>query len=1074
MKSAYPASRSLRSLKLPRMLRSHPTLWTVPPKSSLTASVFLLSLAGGAFSAEKVSYNRDILPIISDKCFHCHGPDAGTREGDLRLDVREDALKAGAIVPGDPKSSEMIARIHKTDPDDVMPPPEAPRQLSDADREKLARWIEQGAEYEPHWAFTPLPASVPVPKAEPATWPRRAIDHFVAARLASEGLAPAPEASPERWLRRVSFDLTGFPPSQPELNDFLADSSQTAREKAVERLLASPAFGEKMAVDWLDIARYADSFGYQSDLETHAWPYRDWVIRAFNQNLPWDQFITWQIAGDLLPDATRDQKVATAFNRIHRMTQEGGSVEAEYRQEGIADRVHTFGTAFLALTFECTRCHDHKYDPLTMKDYYSLGAFFNSIDEWGLLHGTGSIQPSPTLFLTTPEQDQTIAAQKIAISNQEKAIAEKVQQRESAFQTWLADSGFKGDWADLSGSYDLDAVDQNQFVNGVDSKEPAKSNERNTLVAGHRGQALSFTGDDALTLGKHGVSHAEDAFSVAFWLRPGEQTNRMVVFHHSAGYDPGYNGFELLLEDGRLRWMVARQWPGNCIAVRSEASVAVGEWTHLAVSYDGSSRAAGLKIFLNGKEASVEVLRDQLTKNSGSGAGFAFGERVRDSGFRKGAVDEIRIFKRPLSRLEVTALHAGKPLSELLSSAPGDDAGLADLREFHALAVDVETRAARAKLRELRESLRKTLDGVRELPVMKEMAEARPARILTRGEYGHPEGDPLPRATPAVLPPLTADIPRNRLGLAKWVTAPDHPLTARVQVNRFWQHFFGRGLVSTSENFGSQGEAPSHPELLDWLARNFVSSGWDMKALCREIVLSATYGQDSKASAELRQRDPANLLLARGPAKRLPGEALRDQALALSGLLHPAVGGPPAKPYLPESAAWRVLNSMLPEYKRDAAPGIYRRSLYTFWRRTAPPPGMLVFDVPGRDVCTTARQQTNTPLQPLVMLNDPQFVEAARGLAVRMWREGGQDLDGKMRWLFLTILGRSPAHDELALMAELHAEQLEIFKNDPKQADAFLKVGDLAAPADIPATELAAGCVLASALLNLDEAITLR
>ena len=1039
-----------------------------------TIGILSLLLASATMAAEKISYNREILPIISDKCFHCHGPDAGTREGDLRLDVREDAVKAGAIVPGDPKSSEMIARIHASDSDDVMPPPEAPRQLSDADRATLARWIKEGAEYEPHWSFTPLPALVPVPEAEPATWPRREIDHFVGARLTAEGLTPAPEASPERWLRRVSFDLTGLPPGQAEMSAFLADPSEAAREKVVDQLLASPSFGERMAVDWLDIARYADSFGYQSDLETHAWPYRDWVIRAFNENLAWDQFITWQIAGDLLPEATRDQVIATAFNRIHRMTQEGGSVEAEYRQEGIADRVHTFGTAFLALTFECTRCHDHKYDPLTMKDYYSMGAFFNSIDEWGLLHGTGSIQPSPTLFLTTPEQDREIAARKLAISDEEKILADKVQQQGAAFQAWLETPVATHEWADLSGAYDLDAVDKNLWVNAVDAKAPGKSNERNALVAGRRGQAISFSGDDALTLGKHGVSHAEDPFSVTFWMRPGEQSRRMVVFHHSAGYDPGYNGFELLLEDGRLRWMLARQWPGNCIAIQSQASVPLGEWTHLAVTYDGSSRAAGLKIFLNGKLAESEVLRDQLTKNSGSGSGFSFGERVRDSGFRNGAVDEIRIFKRPLSRLEVAALHAEKPLSEVLATTPRDASGLLDLREFHALALDPETRAAAVRLKDLRVRLRQTMDGVRELPVMKEMAEARPARILARGEYGHPEGDPLPRATPAVLPPLADDQPRNRLGLARWVTAPDHPLTARVQVNRFWQHFFGRGLVATSENFGSQGEVPSHPELLDWLARDFVSKGWDMKRLCRDIVLSATYRQDSKVGENLRKRDPANVLLARGPAKRLPGEALRDQALALAGLLHPSVGGPPAKPYLPDSAAWRVLNSMLPEYKRDAAPGIYRRSLYTFWRRTAPPPGMLVFDVPGRDVCTTARQQTNTPLQPLVMLNDPQFVEAARGLAIRMLREGGGDLATQMRWLFLNCIGRAASPEELSLMAELHAEQTKIFKAAPEDAAAFLKVGELVPPVDIPATDLAAACVLASALLNLDEAITLR
>jgi hypothetical protein len=1025
-----------------------------------------------ATAADEIGYNRDIRPILSDKCFHCHGPDAGTREADLRLDVRDEAIKLGAILPGKPNQSEIITRIHETDPDEVMPPPKAARQLSAADKEMLSRWIEQGAHYQPHWSFVPLPATVPVPPPTSTEVGTGEIDRFIHAKLETENLTFSPPASPERWLRRVAFDLTGLPPSAGLLNAYLSDSSDTAREKAVDQLLQSPAYGEKMAVDWLDVARYADSFGYQSDLDTQAWPYRDWVIDAFNKNLPWDQFITWQVAGDLLPNPTREQIIATAFNRIHRKTQEGGSVEAEFRQEGIADRVHTFGTAFLALTMECTRCHDHKYDPLTMRDYYSMGAFFNSIDEWGLLHGTGSIQPSPTLYLTTPEQDQQLLAQKDAIAKAEAQVAAKVAEREPAFREWLTAPTAVS--SDLSGSYDLDVKDKDAFANQADPARPAKSNEKNNLVPGHRGQALQFTGDDPLELGPHQVTNMEDSFSVSFRLKPSELSRRMLVFHNSGGYDPGYNGFELLLEDGQLRWMVAREWPGNCIAIRSRHKVPVNEWTHVAVSYDGSSKAAGLKIYLNGSEAEVEVVRDQLTKNSGSASAFTFGERVRDSGLRGGAVDDIRIYTRPISPLEIKALHQYIPLDAAIAAVPRDEPGIQDLRNYYLSAVDAEVRGARATLKEAYKALRSTMDGVRELPVMKEMPEARPAHILTRGDYTLPEGEPLPRVTPAVLPPLPKDQPANRLGLARWLTAPDHPLTARVQVNRVWQHFFGRGLVATSDNFGTQGDAPSHPELLDWLARDFVVHGWDMKRLCRQIVLSKTYSQDSKADAELRAKDPANILLARGPAKRLSGEELRDQALSLSGLLHATLGGPPAKPYLPASAMWRVLNSFLPEYQRDKAPGIYRRSLYTYWRRTAPPPGMLAFDVPVRDVCSVRRQQTNTPLQPLVMLNDPQFVEASRGLAIRMIREGGADFAARSKWLFRETLSRNPDENELRILTELHDAQLEVFRKDPAQADAFLKVGDLALPADLPPVELAAATVVANALLNLDEAITLR
>jgi hypothetical protein len=1036
--------------------------------NSWTACLLVVLCNSPARAADKPEYNKHIRPILSDKCFQCHGPDSAKREGDLRLDIREDAVKAKAIVPGDPKASELIARIHEKDPEEVMPPPESPRQLTNTDREILTRWIEQGADYEPHWAFTPLPTSVPVP----AKSGENEIDSFVHARLADEQLSPTPPASPERWLRRAAFDLTGLPPSRAELDAFLADKSPEARGRAVDHLLVSPRYGEKMAVGWLDVARYADSFGYQSDIDTHAWPYRDWVVKALNDNLPWDQFITWQTAGDLLENPTREQITATAFNRLHRKTQEGGSVEAEFRQEGISDRVHTFGTAFLALTFECTRCHDHKYDPLTMKDYYSLGAFFNSIDEWGLLHGVGSIQPNPSQLLTTSEQDQTIARQTTAIAELENSLAAKTQEREPVFQAWLAKP--TATFADLTGSYDLDTSEKGGFTNAAGPTRPAKSDSKNTLVPGSRGQALSFTGDDPLDLGKHAIDNQEDSMSMAFWLKPAIHAPRQIIFHNSAGYDPGYNGFELLIEDGRLRWMIAREWPGNCIAIRGRDVVPAQAWTHVVVTYDGSSRANGLKIFLNGSETPVEIVRDQLTKNSGGGSGFTFGERVRDSGLRGGAVDDIRLFTRAVSGLEVTALHENKTPLELVESTPRDTIGLTKLRDCYFSAVDPELRKHSAELRKLRADLRKTLDGVRELPVMKEMAEPRPARILTRGEYSHPDGDPLPRVTPAVLPPLPADQPRNRLGLARWLTTPNHPLTARVQVNRMWQHFFGRGIVATADNFGSQGSLPSHPELLDWLARDFVDHGWDMKRLCRQIVLSATYSQDSKMSAALRQKDPENILLARGPSKRLSGEELRDNALALSGLLRPEIGGPPAKPYLPDSAAWKVLNSFLPEYKRDAAPGIYRRSLYTFWRRTAPPPGMLAFDVPGRDVCSVGRQRTNTPLQPLVMLNDPQFVEASRGFAIRMLRDGGPDLAARTRWLFRETLGRDPSEQEILMLCELHSEQFEIFQQAPDKAAAFLKVGDLAAPADLPPVELAAATVLANAVLNLDEAITLR
>ncbi|MCP5543767.1 MAG: DUF1553 domain-containing protein [Akkermansiaceae bacterium] len=1030
---------------------------------------FLLICGCPARGSAAPGYNNDIRPILADKCFACHGPDAGKREADLRLDVRDDAIRAGAIVPGEPEESTLISRIHAIDPDDVMPPPEAPRQLDEREKNLLESWIRSGAGYEPHWAFVPPPAAVPVPDAGPPGTAE--IDRFVLDRLRREDIDASPPAPPERWLRRVSHDLTGLPPSAGEIEAYLADTSPGARERAVDRLLASPRYGEHMAVGWLDAARYADSFGYQSDIDTHAWPYRDWVIRAHNENLPWNEFITWQLAGDLLENPTRDQMIATAFNRIHRKTQEGGSVEEEFRQEGVADRVHTFGTAFLALTMECARCHDHKYDPIPTREYYSLGAFFNSIDEWGLLHGIASIQPHPTLLLTTPEQDKRIASAKDAVAAAEVALRETIDSRGAEFRAWLG-SPVAPD-ADLSGAYELDSREKDSFPNSTGNK-PATSNARNTLVPGHKGQALRFTGDDPLALGDHGVGHQEHAFTVSFFMKPAAQAKRSLVFHNSMGYDPGYHGFELLMENGRLRWMAAREWPGHCIAVRTRGQLAIGEWTHVSVSYDGSSKAAGLKVFLNGGMADVDIVRDNLVKNCGGANAFTFGERVRDSGFKDGEVDAIRIHRRVLTPLEIDSLFHDRPLGETIANTARDRSGIEALKSYYVSAVDMETRAATGRLHDARRALRQAYDGVRELPVMREMKHPRPAYLLARGDYTQRGGDPVPRATPSALPPFPDGQQRDRLGLARWLTAPDHPLTARVHVNRVWQHFFGRGLVATTDNFGRQGEVPSHPELLDWLARDFVSHGWDMKRLCRMIVLSATYSQESIATPGLRERDPANILLARGPVKRLAGEALRDQALTLAGLLDPRIGGPPVKPYLPESATWRVLNSFLPQYKQDAPPDIYRRSLYTFWRRTAPPPGMLAFDVPNRDVCSVRRQQTNTPLQPLVTLNDPQFVEAARGMAIRMLRDGGSEPGVRIAWMFRETLGRPPSTEEVRLLTDLHEEQSRIFTAQPEQAAAFLKVGELAAPADIPAAELAAATVVASALLNLDETITLR
>jgi hypothetical protein len=919
---------------------------------------------------------------------------------------------------------------------------------------------------------------VPVPALSDslAAWARGPIDSFVGDRLQQEKLAPSPEAPRERWLRRATFDLTGLPPTPAEVDAFVADGSSEAYEKAADRLLASPRFGERMAVPWLDAARYADSYGYQSDEEMRAWPYRDWVIRALNENLPWDQFITWQLAGDMLPEASRDQQLATAFNRIHRKTQEGGSVEEEFRQDGISDRVHTVGTAFLGLTFECARCHDHKYDPISQRDYYALGAFFNSIDERGLLHGTNpkekQMQPHPVLFLTTPEQESGLKTQNSAVEAAERAAAELPKQRENAFREWLAALP-ESRTPNLVSSFSLEEVKDGKLSNGAAAEKPGTLSGGNSLVAGKFGQAVLFNGDDQLEIPSAEFAHCHDAVTAAFWLKPGEDYPRAVVLHKTTGFDVNYSGIELLLEDGKLRWTWAREWPGSAISIRTEAKLGTGEWTHVAVSYDGSRRAAGLRIYLNGQPVAVEVLRDKLAKDISAGTALEFGRRSRDNGLRGGAVDEIQMFTRALAPVEVAQIFDGKTLADLLKKPERTDAELAQLREYYFSAIDPEMSRATAAVRAARVSWREMVDQVQEIPTMEELPQPVPAFVLNRGAYDAP-GDPVERVTPAALPPFPESAPRDRLGLAQWLTSTQHPLTGRVLMNRLWQEFFGRGIVSTPDNFGAQGALPSHPELLDWLARDFISHGWDYKRACRQIVLSATYRQDSRAAPELRQRDPENVLLARGPARRLSAEELRDSALALGGLLQGTIGGPPVKPYQPEGSMWKSLNNFLPEYQRDKGGALWRRSLYTYWRRTTPPPNMITFDSAGKDVCTVRRQLTSTPLQPLILMNDPQFVEAGRALGERMLRDGGATPEQRVAWAFREVTGRAPTARELPELRSLYEEQRALFSEKPGDAEKLLKVGEHVPDPNLAAPELAAAAVTANALLNLDASLMLR
>ncbi len=999
-----------------------------------------------AAAPAKVKFNRDVRPILSDKCFFCHGPDPKKREADLRLDERDAAIKAKAFLPGKAEMSELIQRIITTDADDHMPPAES--KLSDLTPDEIAilkQWINEGAEYEAHWAFIPL-------KADAAN--TQSIDQIVSSELAARGLKLQPEATPETLIRRLSFDLTGLPPSPEEISAFTAEHQfdpASSIQHLVTRLLASPHYGERMAVDWLDQARYADSFGFQVDREREVWPWRDWVVKAYNENLPFNQFITWQLAGDLLPKPTDEQILATAFNRLHQQESEGGSVEEEYRVEYIADRVQTVATAFLGLTFECSRCHDHKFDPITQKDYYGLFSMLQNIDEAGLYSYFTPSQPTPALMMMDAPSKEKMAA----LVTKVKALEAKLSNSGISAPTLELRDGIPASLEGQIAHFTFDELKGNKLADALHPAPPPAPQPKadpkdkkakptappgpeailkgeNKLVPGKLGKAVLFTGDDPLDT-PLGNFQRHEPFSLSLWLQTPDEKERAVVLHRSQAWtDAASRGYELLIEEGRIKWSLINFWPGNAISIRTQAKVPLNEWTHVIVTNDGSSRASGLKIFINGQLAPVDIIKDHLTKNITGGGhdNISLGERMRDRGFKKGLVDDLRIFNRDLSM----------PL----------DAKLEPLL--------AELKAARAEVTAL-------ADAQKEIMVMQELPQPKKAYILTRGEYDK-RAEEVGPVTPVFLSPFPKNAPKNRLGYAQWLTAPDHPLTARVTVNRLWQSLFGRGLVKTAEDFGSQGERPLYPELIDHLALKFIQGGWNVKALIQEIVTSKVYLQRSIADAKTMADDPENQWLARGPHFRLPAEMIRDNALAASGLLKLTLGGAPVYPYEMTEA----FKPMGP----SAGDAVYRRSLYTNWRRTSPPPAMVAFDAPRRAVCISKRERTDSPLQALILLNGVQYVEAARVLGEKLHQETKGDLPKMIDLGFLRCLSRKPDAKEMQICTQLYQEQLTHFKAVPKEAEELLKTGNAKHNPTLPFPEAAAAAVLAQALLNHDACVVKR
>ncbi len=1047
------------------------------------ALVRTIAAAPGEAAAKPVDFDREIRPILSDTCFACHGPDEKQRMAKLRLDTKDGmfADRGGyqILAPGKSADSKLYQRISATDKARRMPPPYAERTLNEKQIELMRRWIDEGAKWEMHWAYVP-PQRPDLPAVKNTSWPRNPIDNFILARLESEGLQPSPEADKATLIRRVTFDLTGLPPTPAEVDAFLRDKSPDAYQKVVDRLLASPRYGERMAMHWLDLARYADTHGYHIDSHREMWHWRDWLIGAFNRNMPFDEFTIEQLAGDLLPHPTLAQQIATGFNRNHMINFEGGAIPEEYQNEYVVDRLEATSVVWLGTTMGCARCHDHKYDPIKQKDFYRFYAFFNTISEKGLDGRRGNAQP--VLELPSPELDK-LQAVKNAICEHETALPNKddLDAMQAAWEKsalaaipeppregLLAHYELDGNVADSSGHYRHGVVLHGDL----------------TYSGGPAGRAADFDGETHVEWGNTAAFDRTEPFSVAMWLRPGGNKEMAVLQKVDGaaarqGYELSFEESQVLphLERGsRLYVRLIHHWPDDAIQVRTREPLVLGEWHHAAIEYDGSGKASGVQLYLDGKKAEIETVEDHLTGSIRSAAPLSVGDPALGKPYR-GAMDDVRFYGRALSYAEIEQLAIHEPARATITMIPKKRSGAQKerLRDyFLTRGVSPEISKSYAELKDLRHE-KEELDWV--VPtsmVMQEMEESRETAVLGRGDYRN-RGEVVTPGVPAVLPAFSKDLPANRLGLAKWLVDPGHPLTARVAVNRYWQLLFGAGIVKAAEDFGSQGDPPSHPQLLDWLATEFIRTKWDVKAMQRLIVTSATYRQSSRVTPELRERDPENRLVAHGPRFRLPAEMVRDNALAASGLLVEKLGGPSVFPYQPkglwEEIAYGDVYSAQ-TYALSHGADLYRRSMYSFWKRTSPPPSLITFDAPDREKCTARRAVTNTPLQALVLMNDPTYVEAARALAQRMIREAGPDPVKRIRYGFRLATARDPQPKEVQVLREMERAGLANYRQHKDAALKLDNVGESKFDAALDSSELAAWTTVASTILNLDETIT--
>jgi hypothetical protein len=1042
-----------------------------------------------------VEFNRDIRPIFSDRCYTCHGPDQANRKSKLRLDTEEGA-KADlggrfGIVPGDPSKSEVIRRVTADDKRRMPPAWAGAARLSDREIDLLTRWTQQGAEWQKHWSFIP-PVRRDLPSVSAPAWLRNDIDYFVMARLDREGLKPSPEADRRTLIRRVTLDLTGLPPTPKEVQSFVNDPAPDAYERLVDHLLTSQRYGERMALPWLNAARYADTNGYQTDGERSMWRWRDWVIDAFNSNMPFDRFTVDQVAGDMLPGSTLQQTIATGFNRNHRGNGEGGIIPEEYAVEYVVDRVEATSTVWLGLTLGCARCHNHKYDPFTQKEFYQFFAYFNNVPERGKAFKYGNSPPA--IPAPTPEQesqikklDEKLARAKVQLAKLEPEISksqriwEKALARKPGFD-WATDRAIAVHLplnGDLHGEFHLDPPKGDKYIDLMENGpvvvqtqattiEPAWKDGSAQYAEGRVTDAAVFDGKKYVEVGNVANFGFYDSFTLAAWIYP-TSPNGAIISRALDQVEGG--GFGLHLKDGHLQAVLVQRWLDDGARAQSEATVELNRWSHVVLTYDGSRLAEGVRVYLNGQPLKLKIDLDDLNQSFGAKEPLRVGAGLGPNNRFQGLVEDVRVYRAALTPEEVAVLAEPNSINELARVAPKrrTAAQAAKLRSCYLdQFAPANIQSLRKEILDLRDSRQQLLESFPTVMVMQEGAP-RETHVLVRGAYDHP-GDKVSPGVPSVLPPLPAGASNNRLGLARWLTDPSNPLPARVTVNRFWQMYFGTGLVKTVEDFGSQGEWPIHLDLLDWLASEFVRTGWDVKAMQKTIVMSATYRQSSKVTPQLLQKDPENRLLARGPRYRLSAETLRDQALAVSGLLVEKIGGPSVKPYQPPGL-WTELTGGT-DYRPDIGEGLHRRSLYTFWKRTSPPPTMMNFDAAGRETCVVREQRTNTPLQSLDLMNDLTYLEAARSLAERMVREGGSVPEERIAYAFELATSRLPTPRESEILLSSYRYNLDVFQGDSSSAEKYLGLGNRPLDPKLNVSETAAYMNVASVILNLDVTVS--